>query len=199
MRRAAWRAMRDPLLIGERIYLRALETSDADALARLDAVEEDTFMWRQRLPTSPLEHVARIQREYKDRPPGWIAFAVCLRAGDTLLGVVGIGGIDWVHRNAESFSGLGPAGMRGKGYGTEAKHLLLGYCFDRIRLHVIRSGVAETNTRSAAALLKQGYRRAGALRWQDVKGGRYIDELLFDLTRDEWLEAYRAWAASRPT
>jgi len=189
--------MRNPVMIGDRLYLRALEPSDAEPMARLDAVEEDTFMYRERVPTSPLEHLAAIQEDYKPRPPRDIGFAVCRTDDDSLLGVVGVVGIDWVHRNGETFSWLGPAGVRGQGYGTEAKHLLLEYCFDRIGLHVLRSEVAETNTRSAAALLKQGYRRAGALRWEDVKGGRYIDEDLFDLTRDDWRRAYQAWRASR--
>ena len=188
--------MRNPVLVGERVYLRALEPSDAEPMARFDALEEDTFMFRERLPTSPLEHLARIEKDYRARPPGGIPFAVCLREDDTLLGVVGIGSIDWVNRNGETFSGLGPAGIRGKGYGTEAKHLLLGYCFERIGLHVICSECAETNTRSAAALLKQGYRRAGVRKWDDVKGGRYADALLFDLTRDDWRQAYEAWRAS---
>ena len=181
--------MRNPILLGERVYLRALEPSDAEPLARMDAVEEDTFMFRQRFPSSPLEHLSRIQEDYKARPPRGIAFAVCLREDDTLLGLVGVEPIDWVNRNGETFSWLGPAGIRGHGYGTEAKHLLLEYCFDRIGLHVIGSDVAETNTRSAAALQKQGYRRAGARKWEDVKGGRYIDQLLFDLTREDWVKA----------
>jgi RimJ/RimL family protein N-acetyltransferase len=189
--------MRNAVLVGERLYLRALEPSDAEPMARLDAVEEDTFMYRQRVPTSPLEHLAQIQDDYKARPPSFFVFAVCLRRDDTLIGAVGAGGIDWVHRNGETFSWLGPADIRGQGYGTEAKHLLLGYCFDRLGLHVLRSEVAETNTRSASALLKQGYRRAGLRKWEDVKGGRFIDQHLFDVTREDWVQAHEAWAAAR--
>lgn len=187
--------MRSPVLVGERVYLRAREPADAEPLARLDAVEVDTFMYRRRFPTSPLDYQAQIREDYKARPPKGIGFAVCLRRDDTLLGMVGVVDIDWVNRNGETFSWLGPAAIRGQGYGTEAKHLLLGYCFDRLGLHVLRSDVAETNTRSAAALLKQGYRRAGVRKWQDVKGGRYIDQLLFDVTREDWLRAYEAWRA----
>ncbi|MFZ0217407.1 MAG: GNAT family protein [Candidatus Dormiibacterota bacterium] len=133
-----------------------------------------------------------------ERPPGSIAFAVCMRGDDRFLGVVGVDGLDWVHRTGETFSFLGPADVRGRGYGTEAKHLLLEYCFDRLDLLVLCSEVAEPNTRSAAALSKQGYRRAGVRKWADVTGGRYIDDLLFDLTRRDWLAAREAWLASRP-
>ncbi len=59
------------------------------------------------------------------------------------------------------------------------------------------STVFEANTRSSAALAKQGYRPAGRLRWHDVKGGIYRDMLVFDLLRDEWLAAREAWRAAR--
>jgi RimJ/RimL family protein N-acetyltransferase len=189
--------MRNPVLIGERVYLRALEPDDAEPFARMDAVEADTFMYRQRFPSSPMEHAHWIEEAYKERPPHSIPFAVGARADDRLLGVVGVDDLDWVNRTGETFSFLGPAEVRGQGYGTEAKHLLLGYCFDRLHLHVLRSEVDQPNTRSAAALLKQGYRRAGALKWVDVKGGRYIDQYLFDVTRPDWIAAHRAWLDSR--
>jgi RimJ/RimL family protein N-acetyltransferase len=85
---------------------------------------------------------------------------------------------------------------RGKGYGTEAKHLLLEYAFDRVQLHVLYSWVWEPNTRSAAALMKQGYKPSGKLLRQDVKDGVYYGALMFDVKRDEWIEAREAWRES---
>jgi len=184
-------------MVGERLYLRPLEPGDAELMAQLDAAETDTFMWRGRVPTSPLEHQRFIAETYKPQPPRSVWLAVCLRDGDRFIGHVGVVGIDWVHRTGETASWLAPAEVRGKGYGTEAKHLLLEYCFDRLHLHVLRSEVDEPNTRSAAALAKQGYRPAGRLRWHDVKDGRYVDALVFDLVRAEWLAARDAWRAQR--
>jgi RimJ/RimL family protein N-acetyltransferase len=181
--------MRSPLLVGERVYLRPVEAGDAELLARIDATETDTFMWRSRVPTSPMEYDNWIAELYKQQPPQHVFFSVCLRDGDRFIGNVGVVDIDWLNRTGETASFLGPAELRGKGYGTEAKHLLLEYCFDRIHLHVVKSEVDGPNTRSAAALAKQGYQPAGRLRWTDVKGGRYIDTLLFDVTREEWLAA----------
>ncbi len=189
--------MRNPILAGERIYLRPVEPGDAGTLARIDAAETDTFMWRARIPTSPLEHEHWIREVYKQQPPNEVWLAVCLVDGDRFLGMVGVIGIDWLHRTGETASFLGPADVRGRGYGTEAKHLLLEYCFDRLLLQVIMSRVDEPNTRSAAALAKQGYRPAGRLRWTDVKDGRYVDSLLFDLTRADWLAARDAWRVAR--
>jgi RimJ/RimL family protein N-acetyltransferase len=189
--------MRSPIVVGERLYLRAMEAGDAQLIAELDAAETDTFMWRQRVPTSPIEHDHSIADMYKHLPPRSVMFSVCLKESDRFIGHVGVVDIDWVHRTGETASWLGPADVRGHGYGTEAKHLLLEYCFDRIHLHVLVSEVDEPNTRSAAALAKQGYRPAGRLRWTDVKDGRYVDALLFDLTRADWLAARDAWRAQR--
>ena len=189
--------MHSPVMVGDRLYLRAMEAGDAELIAQLDAAETDTFMWRRRIPTSPLEHERFIAELYKQRPPHAVWLAVCLRDGDRFIGHVGVVDIDWLDRTGETASWLGPADLRGQGYGTEAKHLLLEYCFDRLHLHVLMSEVDETNTRSAAALAKQGYRPAGRLRWTDVKDGRYVDEVLFDVTRADWLVARDAWRAGR--
>ena len=100
-----------------------------------------------------------------------------------------------VLRTAETGSSMiGPA-CRGKGYGTEAKHLLLEYYFDRLGLHAICSHVWEPKTRSAAVLAMQGYRLAGRLKWDDLKDGIYRDTLVFDLLRDDWLAAREPWGA----
>jgi RimJ/RimL family protein N-acetyltransferase len=189
--------MRNPMMVGERLYLRPVEAGDAELVARIDAAETDTFMWRQRIPTSPLEHERFVADAYKHQPPRSVWFSVCLSDGDRFIGNVGVADIDWVNRTGETASLLGPAEIRGLGYGTEAKHLLLEYCFDRIHLHVLKSEVDVPNTRSAAALAKQGYRPAGRLRWVDVKDGRYVDEFLFDVTRADWLAARDAWRARR--
>lgn len=187
--------MRNPVMVGERVYLRPLETTDADAMARIDAAETDTFMWRSRVPTSPLAHSSWISETYVQRPPSQVWFAVCTRDANRFLGIVGVVDVDWLHRTGETASMIGPADVRGREYGTEAKHLLLEYCFDHLLLHVLMSEVDEPNTRSAAALGKQGYRPAGRLRWSDVKNGRYVDALIFDVTRADWLAARDAWRA----
>ncbi len=189
--------MRNAIMIGERVYLRPLEATDAETLARITATEADTFMYRGRAPYSPLTFAHWIANLHKQQPPRAIELAVCLTADDRCIGKVGLGEIDYVNRTAETSSDIGPAEFRGQGYGTEAKHLLLEYAFDRLHLHVLWSFVLEPNTRSMAALGKQGYKPAGRLKWVDVQHGVYHDALLFDVLREEWLAARAAWRASR--
>lgn len=188
--------MRNPILVGARVYLRALEIADGEPLAAYSAEEPDTFMYRGRQPMSPLEFAVWLKDLYKESPPSLVEFGVCLREDDRLIGQMGIGDLDWINRVGETGSFLGGP-YRNAGLGTEAKHLLLEYGFERLHLHAIMSTVFEANTRSAVALAKQGYRPAGRLRRHDVKGGVYRDMLVFDLLREEWLAAREAWWAAR--
>jgi RimJ/RimL family protein N-acetyltransferase len=187
--------MRNPILVGERVYIRPLEESDAPLLAKIYATESETFMQRGRIPIGPLAWKKIITDMHKQQPPKDIDFAVCLIENDQFIGYNGVVDIDWVNRTGETESDFGPAEIRSQGYGTDAKHLLLEYCFDIIQLHVLQSIVFETNTRSAAAVTKQGYRLAGRLKFDDVKDGIFRDALVFDLKREDWIAARDAWRA----
>ncbi len=185
--------MRNPILVGERVYIRALEESDAPLLARIYAAETETFMQRGRMPVGPVAWKKWIVNLHKTQPPKDIDFAVCLKENDQLIGFNGVVDIDWINRTGETESDFGPPEIRSQGYGTDAKHLLLEYCFDVIHLHVLQSIVFETNTRSAAAVQKQGYRLAGRLKYDDLKNGAFRDAVVFDLKREDWIQARDEW------
>lgn len=189
--------MRNPILVGDRLYLRPLEKSDATTLAEITATETETFMERGRMPHSAMIYERWIRKLHERQPPENVDFAVCVQEDDRCIGFNGILEIDYVDRTGETETFLGPAEFRSKGYGTEAKHLLLEYAFDHLHLHAIRSWVWEPNTRSAAALIKQGYKLAGRLKWVDVKDGRYRDAQMFDVLREEWVAARDAWRKAR--
>ena len=95
------------------------------------------------------------------------------------------------HRAAETGTQLFRPEHRGKGYGTEAKHLLLSYAFDVLDLHIVWSMVWEENSRSRAALLKQGYREAGCVPWRGIHHGIPSGDWVFDLLASEWQAARR--------
>lgn len=186
--------MRNPVLVGERVYLRPFEVEDANDLAESSHEEPDTFMERGRELHSPLAMERWIRELYAQQPPsGEIQFAVCLTENDECIGMIGLEFVDFVNGVAETGSWFHKPEYRGKGYGTEAKHLVLEYAFHRLHLERIISYVFESNTRSAAALAKQGYKPAGRLKYDDFKDGRYQDVFLFDLLPEDWLAAREEW------
>lgn len=188
--------MRNPLMVGERVYLRPLETSDAEVVTAALTHEPETFFGRGCFPVSPIAFEHTVEEGQKAEVPREAAFAVCLRATNEVIGSVNIDHLDLITRTGETGSYLFAA-YRNQGYGPEAKHLLLEYCFDRLHLHAICSHVWEVNGRSAAALAKQGYRFAGRWKWDDYKDGVYRDTLVFDLLREDWLAARQEWRRNR--
>jgi RimJ/RimL family protein N-acetyltransferase len=190
--------MRNAMLVGERVYLRPVEPDDGNLMAEFGAQENETVTHMGgRIAYSPIAARDAIERAYSSLPPVTIDFAVCLLEDDSCIGFVGVTGIDWIHGHGETFSSFGPGEIRGKGYGTEAKHLLLEYAFDHIGLHVLTSWVWELNRRSLGALAKQGYRPAGRLKFDGIEQGVYYDDMVFDVLRDDWVAARDAWRESR--
>jgi RimJ/RimL family protein N-acetyltransferase len=182
--------MRNPVKIGERVYLRLLEVGDARAIAISGHTENDADLLEDgRVPTSILGFEAWIRRLATTKTPDAFGFAICRRDDDTCIGTTMIRDIDWINRTGETGSGLLNPEDRNKGIGTEAKHLLLEYGFVDLGLHVLSSFVFSGNPRSAAALAKQGYRPAGRLTAEVQRGGRFHDLLAFDVTRDDWERA----------
>jgi RimJ/RimL family protein N-acetyltransferase len=180
--------VRNAVMVGDRVYLRPLEVDDAKVLAGSSHYETEAFMNRGRDLYSPIAYEYQLREMYADKPPyDAVAFAVCLTEDDRCIGMVDLDGIDLVNGVAETGIWLHEAAVRGKGYGTEAKHLLLEYAFDRLNLERVVAFVFESNERSAGALKKQGYRSAGRIKYHDLKDGRFQDMLAFDLTREEWV------------
>lgn len=173
-------------MVGKRVYLRPLQKEDADLEARYSRQETELFWDNGRFVRSPviLRHFA--EEMQKENVPSDYFFAVCRRENDEFIGSVGLIDLDLVNGFAETGSEIQRPEYRGRGYGSEAKQLLLEYSFDRLGLHMVRSFVIFPNTRSAAALRKQGYREAGRFHWAFPTAGGFGNMVVFDLLADEW-------------
>lgn len=190
--------MRNPVKVGERVYLRCLEQDDARELARATHLERETaHRGNGRVPVSVIAFEAWPRKLAGTGAPNHVVFAICRRDDDRFLGTVRLGSIDWVNRTAESGTGLIAVEDRGQGIGTEAKHLLLEYAFHNLGLHSVWASVYAGNARSAAALRKQGYRLAGRLTADVQRGDGFEDTLVFDITRADWERARARWQAER--
>ncbi len=177
---------RNAVMVGPRVYLRPIEVEDGRAVADLSRRETETFFDNGRGVRGAFGFAEWTKKLAADDPPGWVRFAVVLREDDTYIGSLGISDIDYVHRTAETESFMDRPDYRGGGYGTEGKQLLLAYAFERLGLHTVRSYVWGPNTRSQAALRKQGYRDAGRLHWTGIKDAQYTHDCVFDLLATEW-------------
>lgn len=180
----------DNALIGsERLALRPMQAGDAEPISRVIRKDPDASFGHSRFPVSAVILSDWFGEIGKNDPANDFEVAVVLRESGELIGEVGLYDIDWLARTAESGSWIYTPEYRGSGYGTEAKHLLLEYAFDRLGLNMIWSWVKTRNPRSQAALRKQGYRDAGRLNWVGFGPDGFENAHMFDLLADEWRAA----------
>jgi RimJ/RimL family protein N-acetyltransferase len=81
---------------------------------------------------------------------------------------------------------IGPAGQ-GRGLGTEATRLIVGYGIEQLGLHRIELGVYAFNPRAQRAYEKAGFVTEGvrrdALKWD----GEWVDEIVMAVLAPDWL------------
>ena len=140
------------------------------------ATEGDEHEWLERLRKKPDTDIV-LMIEVKGRP----------------IGTIGIHGIDWKNRIATTGALIGEKEYWNKGYGTDAKMALLDYAFNTLNLRKIMSRVKAFNRRSLAYSLHCGYAVEGRLRRQHFEGGKYYDEFVLGLFKNQWLPYWKKY------
>jgi RimJ/RimL family protein N-acetyltransferase len=121
-----------------------------------------------------------------------VTVGICTLNGE-LIGTMGLHRIDLMHGTAVTGALIGEETYRGKGYGTDAKMLLLDYAFNCLGLHKVQSKVIAFNERSAAYSKKCGYVEEGRLKEQWFRFGQRHDEILLAVFRETWLPLWEAY------
>jgi RimJ/RimL family protein N-acetyltransferase len=175
---------------GQKIRLRAIEPEDADSFFNWNLNSETArvldFLWP---PTS----IASVR--------GWTQRAATEEAKDDKLyfvmedhegKAVGMISTHNTNRRVGSFAyGLSVGEeYRGRGYASEAIVMVLRYFFEELGYQKVTTGVYECNPASIALHEKLGYQLEGRLRRMVYTGGKYYDELMFGMTREEFAERY---------
>ena len=94
--------------------------------------------------------------------------------------------IDLKNRRAELGIMIGERDARGRGLGTEAVRLVCDYGFNVLELNSIMLLTAGWNIAGQKAYVKAGFREFGRRRQADFFGGRYWDDIYYDLLREEF-------------
>ncbi len=115
------------------------------------------------------------------------------------IGTMGLNAIDYRNRVATSGTLIGEKDYWGRGYGTDAKMVLLEYAFHTLGLHRVKSLIFADNERSIRMNLRCGYQREGLLRQERFKDGRYLDEVALGVLQDEWEPLWRSYSLRAPS
>ena len=186
--------MRNPILVGRTVYLRALEPDDADSF---QTWMNDQEVVRNLLIHRPLTRgdQARFMERTSATDPDDAVFAIVRKKGDLLIGSTGLHDIDWRRRVTAFGIEIGRKEEWGKGYGTEATELVVGYAFRSLNMHRVWLHVYEYNTRGIGAYKRVGFRTEATLRQETFRDGRYWDVYHMGLLRTEWLRSRKKKAS----
>ena len=183
-----------PTLTGSQVILRELRFSDAPALfAAMSTKETSRFISPPPATVEGFEQF--IAWALCQRAAGqYICFAVVARGSDAAIGLFqirslepGFGTSEWGFALASEYWGTGMF--------TDGAELALRFAFEVLGAHRLEARAALRNGRGTGALRKIGAIQEGVLRRSFLKNGEYLDQGLWSITAEDWLEAKAVWGS----
>ena len=175
--------MQKPTLQGEWIALRPIRPDDADA------------MWDMLVDAEGRRLTGTTRAFTREEIDAWCAgretaegrydFAVTASGDDEYRGEIVLDEIDPVLRSAGLRLAMRPA-YRGRGYGTEAIELVLGFAFDGLDLHRVELEALSINTRALSLYENIGFRVEGRRRDAYRDGDGWCDAVVMSMLEDEY-------------
>jgi RimJ/RimL family protein N-acetyltransferase len=189
--RDAWNP---PVVGGRLVTLRRHRAENLAAISRWYRDPELSRLTRYSVRPMPQEEIDRF---FATRllSPGSVAYGIHERATDRLIGLTTFSSLDADNGSVLFHITIGERDAWGRGFGTEAAGLMLWLAFERMGLHRVGLSVFAFNERAIRSYRKAGFVEEGRLRGAIARDGRYWDEVLMGILREEWLAA-RARAAA---
>ncbi|HEV2495924.1 MAG TPA: GNAT family protein [Terriglobia bacterium] len=189
--------MHHPFLIGEKVYLRAVERTDLTGpmFDWAHDPEVTEYMLMGFVPNT----VEALEREFSvltengtagllqlPEHPSNIVLAIVDRRTDVHIGNIGLFGINWLMRVAEIRHVVGNRQYWGGGYGFESYRLILHYAFDRLNLRRIAAGTRADNVRTRTLMKKVGFVDEGCAREHYLRNEQAYDITMVGLLRRDF-------------
>ena len=174
-------------LKSEKLILRKLRTSDAASIY-LNARDKEIPRF---MPPLPYPYKLADAKEFiKNSIKEWVSgdnitFGITLKEKDEVIGTIALNQKRSSPFVAEVGYWLGKKYWR-QGIGTEALQLILSYGFNKLKLKRIFAKVLSGNEASYTLLKKNGFKFEGCLRRHVFSRGRWHDDLIFGILKEEF-------------
>ena len=172
------------LLIGERILLRPFSKRDLPHIQRWSADAELRKLIGEVAPMSEAEAEKFYKELRADENRAW--FVIVLKKGNRVIGEAGLLRMFRPWRNTDMTIIIGEKDAWGKGYGTEAGHLLLDYAFNQLGFHRISIGVVGFNKRALRFWENLGFKKEGVERDEYFYDNKYSDGIMMSILENEF-------------
>lgn len=113
-------------------------------------------------------------------------FAIETLENEIYIGGCGINKIDW--KNSVAIVGIfiGHKDYRSKGYGTDAMKVLMNFIFNQMNVNKVQLEVYSFNDRAIKSYKKSGFVEEGRIRQRIFRNGKYHDELVMGILKEEY-------------
>ncbi|MFS0703817.1 GNAT family N-acetyltransferase [Cellulomonas sp. 179-A 9B4 NHS] len=175
--------MQKPTLQGEMIVLRPVRGDDADAMWDMLADPEGNRLTGT-TRTFTREQVAAWCASL-EAAEGRYDFAVTANGSDEYRGEIVLNDIDEDVRCAGLRLAMRPV-YRGRGYGTEAIELVLGFAFEGLGMHRVELEALSINSRAVSLYENIGFRVEGRRRDAYRDGDGWCDAIVMSMLEDEF-------------
>jgi RimJ/RimL family protein N-acetyltransferase len=181
----------ESLFEGERICLAPIDREN-DASVESKWAQDGEYLRLLNLEPALPAPAERIKKRYEsiekevEQDKNLFYFTIRLRTDDRLIGFARIYRIGWAMQYGSAQLGIGDAGERGKGYGSEALELLLRYAFGEINLFRVEASIPEYNPVALHLFRKAGFSEEARLRQALYRNGRRWDTFYLGLLAEEW-------------
>jgi RimJ/RimL family protein N-acetyltransferase len=181
-----------PTLRADKVTLREVRESDAPALlAMLTTDEVAEFV--SPLPRTIEGFHAFIREAHDDRLAGnSFCFAIVPDGYEDAMGLFQVRQLEPGFGSAEWGFALGSP-FWGTGVFHEGARAVVDFAFGVVGVHRLEARSIAANGRGNAALRKMGAMQEGLLRRSFLRNGRYYDQILWSLLKDDWGQTKAVW------
>ena len=177
--------MYGPVTQGKLVRLRPPKSEDGVPMAGWFEDLETTLFLGRRNP--PSVEMANGWLESSAKDPNSVVWVLEVDGG--AVGTTSIREIDWKNGFGTTGTMIGDQSLWGKGIGREVMVLRAGYAFTQLPLRKLKSSYFDGNTASERAQAAAGYREVGRFRADRYVDGKWVDEVLTEVLREDWLKA----------
>lgn len=103
------------------------------------------------------------------------------------IGGCGINKVDWKNSVATVGIFIGKDYLS-RGYGTDAMNTLVGFIFNQMNINKVKLNVYSFNERAIKSYKKCGFKLEGTLRQEIFRDGKYYDEYVMGILREEYIK-----------
>jgi diamine N-acetyltransferase len=173
------------MLVGSKVYLRAVEKSDATTIYMWENNPENWKVSNTEVPFSMFDIMALIEHQADLRKSGQLRFIILEKETERPLGVIDLYEVNFKHGYASVGILIAMDADRGKGFAAEALQLLINYTRDYLELRNLQCSIHGDNFASIAFFERMNFHKVGVRKgWLRFKGNE-IDEICYQLCLKE--------------